>query len=219
MLTAHYALAAIVKARQPQLPLWSLLLASMLPDIVFVLLYFAGIERMTPVQGTQGYYGDMVSVNIEWSHSLVSVLVMSLVAGLAAMVAWGRRNGAVIGVMVLSHWLLDFIARRSDMPLLPGGGDGGVRFGLGLWQIPWLVLVIELTLAVLGAFMYYHAAMQRAVLAERQESRDRGERPGYTDTQAPPAQGYRQSAVAAAAALFVLLAATLIADLLICFPL
>ena len=223
MLAGHYALAAIVKSRQTQLPLWALMLATMLLDLVFLVLYFAGIEKMVPVAGTRGYYGDMVGAYIDWSHSLVSALIISVIAGIVTMIFWGRRNGVIIGAVVFSHWLLDFMVHRADLAILPGNANDLPRVGLGLWQWSWIVAVIELVMVLVAAYMYYHAAMQSAVLAERQESRERGELPGYSTPARPAAgseaAGYRQQALVAAVVMAVMLVGTLVADLLLPFTL
>src|SRR5687768_4027561 len=227
MLAGHFALAAIVKSRQTQLPLWSLMLATSLLDVLFLALYFAGIEKMVPVilriDGRADYYGGMVGMYIDWSHSLVSAIGISLIAAIVTMLFWGRRNGLIIGAVVFSHWLLDFVVHRADLAILPGNANDLPRVGLGLWQWPWLAALIELALVLLGAYMYYHAAMQSAVLAERQESRERGELPGYTTparlAAGSTAAGYRQQALVAAVAMAVLLVGTLVADLLVPFTL
>jgi hypothetical protein len=223
MLAGLFALAATVKSRQTQLPLWSLMLAASLLDIVFLVLYFAGIEKMVPVEGTSGYYGDMVAANMDWSHSLVSALVISLIAAVVTMLFWGRRNGLIIGAVVFSHWFLDFVVHRADLAILPGNANNLPRIGLGLWQWPWVAAIIELALVLVGAYLYYHAAMQSAVLAERQESRERGELPGYSAPARPAAgvsaPGYRQHALVAALVMAILLVVTLLANLLVPFSL
>jgi hypothetical protein len=215
MLAGHYALAAIVKSRQTQLPLWALMLATSLLDVVLLILYFAGIENTV--------FASYGGGEVDWSHSLVSALILSLVAGIVTMLFWGGRNGVIIGAVVFSHWLLDFVAYPAHLAILPGNANDLPRIGLGLGQWPWLVTLIELALVLVGAYMYYHAAMQSAVLAERQESRERGELPGYT-TPARPAEGstaagYRQQALVASVVMAVLLVGTLVADLLIPFTL
>ena len=70
---------------------------------------------------------------------------------------WGSRGGIVIGAVVFSHWLLDLIVHRDDMPILPGNA-GDVRVGFGLWKVEWVSITIEAALLLAGAFLYWRAA-------------------------------------------------------------
>ena len=200
MLAGHFGLAAVVKARQPQLPLWSLMLATQLLDVIFLVTYALGVERLDPVQGTPGGYGNLI-ITADYTHSLVGALAISLLATIVTWVFWGRRNAIVIGAVVMSHWLLDMITHRSDLAILPGNAGNLPKLGFGLWQWPWIVAAIELGLCLAGAYMYYHASGRAAIQAER-----RREKAGE-----PPA-GYRQNALVASVVLAVSLVATLVAD-------
>jgi len=200
MLAGHFGLAAIVKSRQPQLPLWSLMLSTQLLDVLFLALLPFGIESYGNLEGTQGGYGNVL-LNAQYTHSLAGALGISLIAAIIAMVAWGRRNGIIIGSLVFSHWLLDLPVHRPDMPVLPGNAGNLPLFGFGLWDIPWLTAAIELILVLAGAFFYYHAAMRSAVRAERQE----------TKAGATP-RNYRQQALVTSVLMLVFLVATLAGD-------
>lgn len=202
MLAGHFGLAAVVKSREPQVPLWALMLSTQLLDVLFVGFFAFGLERLEPAQGMDGGYGEYI-IHAVYTHSLVGALAISLVAMVVAMVAWGRRSGLVIGLVVFSHWALDFLVHRPDMPVLPGDAGGLPRLGLGLWSIPWLTFALELLLVLAGAYLYYHAAMRTAVRAERQDAKA-GSAP----------RGYRQQALLASVLMFVLLLGTLIGDFL-----
>lgn len=207
MLAGHFGLAAIVKSRQTQLPIWALMLATSLLDLIFLALYLLGIEKIV---------GDLAGVRMDWSHSLVGTLGISLVAAIVTMGFWGRNNGLVIGAVVFSHWLLDFLT-LADLAILPGNTGGLSRIGLGLWQWPWLVFVIELALALAGAYLYYYAAMQSAIRAEREEVRAKGALPGYNEPARPANTVHRQQARVASLVMLALLIGTLLADLLMPF--
>jgi hypothetical protein len=51
---------------------------------------------------------------------------------------------------VLSHWVLDVISHRPDVPVLPGGP----YLGLGLWNSVTATLVVELAMFAGGLFLY-----------------------------------------------------------------
>jgi hypothetical protein len=202
MLAGYFGLAAIVKSRQPQLPLWALMLSAGLLDLLFVILYFAGVESYKVVPGTEGGYRIFTA---DYSHSLVGALVISLVALIIAWVFWGRRNGLVIGAVVFSHWILDFITHKGDLAILPGDA-AGLHIGLGLWTIPWAAIAVELVLALVGTYLYYHASMRMAVKLERQQSKIGA---------AVPSGTYRRNALDATMVMLVLLVGTLAADLFV----
>src|SRR5690242_13783230 len=144
MLAGHFGLAAAVKARQPQVPLWSLMLATQFMDVIFIPLYLMGIETIENAPGTNGGYGNLI-IHAIYTHSLVGALALAVIALIAAAIPWGMRNGLIIGGMVFSHWILDLLVHRGDLPILPGSLNNGLpTLGLGLWQIAWLSALVEL---------------------------------------------------------------------------
>ncbi len=58
----------------------------------------------------------------------------------------------VLAVCVVSHWLLDLIVHRPDLPLYPGQST---KFGFGLWNYPLLSNIIEVAIFVAGVIIYY----------------------------------------------------------------
>ena len=161
MLVGHFGLAAAVKSRERAAPLWALMLATAFLDVIFVPLYLAGIERIFPVPGTRGGYGQGI-IHADYSHSLVGAVVIAATFGLVAAIPWGRRVGAVLGAVVFSHWLLDLVVHRADLAILPGAAGGLPRLGFGLWQIPAAAAAVELALVVGGAYLYWRAALRTA---------------------------------------------------------
>jgi len=206
MLAGHFGLAAVVKAREPQIPLWALMVSTQLLDIIFIVLYAVGVEKIVPVEGSSGGYGQLIGRNFDYTHSLAGALILSLIAMVVAGIPWGRRNGLIIGAMVFSHWVLDLLVHRPDLAILPGNAGDLPRIGLGLWAIPWISIGMELVLILVGAYMYYHAAIRSAVKAERQEAKAGAATPGF-----------RQQALIAALVMLVALVGTLVADVLVPF--
>jgi hypothetical protein len=151
MFAGHFALAAGVKSARRTPPLWSLMLASQLLDVLFVPLYLAGIETIEKV-GAGGYGGGVIHAN--YSHSLVGALILSAVALLAGGLAWGRRSGWILAGVTFSHWVLDLLVHRADLPLLPGNWGNLPTLGLSLWQYPVLTASIELAMIAVFTAMY-----------------------------------------------------------------
>jgi membrane-bound metal-dependent hydrolase YbcI (DUF457 family) len=159
MIAGHFGLAAGVKGRERQVPLWALMLATVWLDIVFAPLLAAGVETIETVPGTSGGYGKAI-IHADWTHSLVGALVLAALFGLVAARSWGRRAGIVLGVVVFSHWLLDLVVHRADLPILPGNAGDLPRLGFGLWKAPAVSILVELALVVAGSWLYWRAAVQ-----------------------------------------------------------
>lgn len=155
MIAGHFGLAAGVKGREPMVPLWSLMLATSWLDVVFIPLFLSGVETIEPASDATGPYGASV-IHANYTHSLVGAVLLSAVFGAVFAALWGRRAGVVLGLVAFSHWILDLVVHRSDMPLLPGGG--GMTFGFGLWRYPATSAAIELVIVLVGAWLYWQAA-------------------------------------------------------------
>jgi hypothetical protein len=158
MITGHFGLAAMVKARAPYVPLWALMVATVWLDIVFVPLLLAGIETFQPAAGTHGGYGNAI-IHAPYTHSLLGALVLSALFGAAFARAWGTRAAIVLGLVSLSHWLLDLIVHRTDLPLWPTAWSTSPLFGFGLWRIPWATAGVEFILVAAGSWWYWRAAL------------------------------------------------------------
>ncbi len=126
MLLGHAGAALAAKPAAPEVPYPVLLLAADGLDLVCFGLAAAGIERIQarPVPAS------MQTPSYPWSHGLAAATTWSAAAGAVAAHHYrNRRTGGVIALLVLSHWLLDFIAHAPDLPLLL---DGSPKVGLSL---------------------------------------------------------------------------------------
>lgn len=152
MFAGHFGLAAAVKSRTPEVPLWALMLGTQLLDIAFVPMLLSGKETMETVSGEAGYGQNII--HADYTHSLAGALLIAVVAGLVAQWLWRKRSGLVIGGIVFSHWILDLLVHRADLPILPGHADGLPLLGFGLWQFPAISMALEGLLVLSGAVLY-----------------------------------------------------------------
>lgn len=160
MFIGHFAVAFAAKKVAPKASLGTLVFATVFLDAVWPVLVLLGIERFRIVPGYTAI-NPFEFLHYPWSHSLLMTLVWALVFAFVYAGLKGDRAGAIwVGIAVASHWLLDFITHRPDMPLYPGGGE---RLGLALWQ-SW-----QATFAVEG--LMFAAAI--ALYARFTRSRDR----------------------------------------------
>jgi membrane-bound metal-dependent hydrolase YbcI (DUF457 family) len=168
VIAGHFGFAAMVKARERRVPLWALMLASVWLDIVFVPLYLTGIETIALAPGAHAGYAAAI-IHADYTHSLVGAALLAMIFAWAGAVPWGRRSGVVLGLVVLSHWVLDLIVHRADLPLLPGNAGGFALLGLGLWRWPVASAAVELALVIAGAWLYWRAARTVSRAARRGE--------------------------------------------------
>ena len=152
MFVGHYSAAFIAKRLEPRLPLWSLLLAVQLVDVVWAVLVLLGIERATIDFSLPG--NPLVLSYMPYTHSLPATLLWSVLAGLIGMLIWsgGKRKLALavtLGFTVASHWLLDLLVHRHDLALW----GSSHKIGLGLWNLPLLSFGLEVIL-LLGSVWF-----------------------------------------------------------------
>jgi len=129
-------------------PLWAGFLAVQFIDIIFALLAIAGLEGETRIVD-----GMPLSV-IPYSHSLLSSLFLAAIGG-GLFKLFRPKSGAkgfwVVFGLVFSHWVLDLIVHRPDLPLWPGSS---VELGFGIWNYPIPAFLFEIGL-LLAAFIYW----------------------------------------------------------------
>ena len=149
MLIGHYAVGLLGKRIEPKLSLGTLVLAVMLPDLLWCVFLIAGTEHVRVKPGVPFTAGmraldALEAPDIVYSHSLVMGAVWGALLAILYLSQRGNKRAAwVLFAAVLSHWVLDFASHPPDMPLSPGMD---ARVGLGLWNS------IPATLAVEGAF-------------------------------------------------------------------
>lgn len=157
MLAGHFGVAGIVKAWRPGIPMAALLVATQLPDLVFLPLSLAGLEAMEAAEPGLSGYGSLL-ITAEYSHSLVGNLFLAALVGLLVHLflrqRWGRDAGLVLGAVVFSHWLLDLLVHRPDLPVLPSDAGTFPLLGLGLWETPAASAVAEGALVLAGVVLY-----------------------------------------------------------------
>lgn len=159
MITGHFGLAAGVKSRATEVPLWALMFATVWLDIVFVPLFLAGVETLSPAPGAHAGYGGAI-IHADYTHSLVGALLLSALLGWVSSIRWGRFSGVVIGLVSFSHWVLDLVVHRPDLPILPGNVLDLPRLGFGLWRYPAASAAVELVILIAGAYLYWRAALK-----------------------------------------------------------
>ena len=162
---AHASIGLMAKSIAPKAPLWALLAATQVPDLLYFGFSAAGIEN--PGVSTTDFTRGLVTSSLPfypWSHGLLMCIVWALVvAAIAFLLTRYRRTSLVIGAMVFSHWLLDFIV-YSTLPLFFNNSQ---LVGLGLLNSrTGLVLGIILEISLIaGGIIIYWLTKKRKMLA------------------------------------------------------
>jgi hypothetical protein len=152
MFVGHYGPSYAIKSIGGPLRLWVLFIAVQLLDVGWSLLVFLGIEKVRIVPGiTASNPFDLYYM--PYTHSLVAAIGWAIAATILCKVLLNLRNwsaGILVGAAVFSHWVLDFLVHRRDLPLY----DNAAKVGLGIWNYPIIALSLE-TLLLFGGMMLY----------------------------------------------------------------
>jgi membrane-bound metal-dependent hydrolase YbcI (DUF457 family) len=152
MFIGHFGVAFGAKKYAPRVSLGFLFLACQLADLIWPSLVLLGVESFKIEPGNT-VLTPLNFSHYPYSHSLLGLFIWGLLlAGLYALLhRGGVRAAVVIVLVVLSHWLLDFLTHRPDMPLT---FTGNTLVGLGLWNYPVAAVSIELLLYAAGIWLY-----------------------------------------------------------------
>ncbi len=159
MFIGHYALGLAAKPLAPRVSLGTLFLACQWADLLWPTLVMAGVESFS-IRPRITAVTPLDFRSYPYSHSLAALLLWGVLLGLIYRLVTGApwRSAVVICALTVSHWLLDVIVHRPDLPLTPGTG---ARLGLGLWHSVPLTLAVEFALYAAGAALYLRTTVAR----------------------------------------------------------
>jgi membrane-bound metal-dependent hydrolase YbcI (DUF457 family) len=151
MFIGHFGVAFGSKKIDPTVSLGTLILAAQLLDLVWPLLLLLGAEHVRIDPGNTAYT-PLEFYDYPITHSLLLVLLWSLLfGGLYYAIKRRTRGALVVGCAVLSHWVLDFLTHRADLPIFPWGQSYA---GLGLWNSVPATVLVEWTIFIAGVLLY-----------------------------------------------------------------
>jgi len=153
MFIGHFAIGFAAKKFAPRSSETVLVAAPLLADVLWPVFLLLGWEQVRIDPGNTRFTPfDFISY--PWSHSLLMLCVWATVFGGVYYAITCYWTGAIaIWIGVVSHWVLDWVTHRPDMPLYPGGP----RYGLGLWNSIAGTMVTELLMFAVGVWMYLRA--------------------------------------------------------------
>jgi hypothetical protein len=163
MFIGHYAVGLASKNLAPRASLGALIAAPILLDLLWPVFLLVGWEHVS-VEPNSNPFLRLAFDSYPLSHGLVAVIGW---ATLFAALYYGFTrywNGAiVIWIGVASHWLLDYVVHRPDLPLYAGGGR---LLGVGLWTHRWWAIAVEAVLFAAGIWIYLQQTKAKDKIGE-----------------------------------------------------
>ncbi len=154
MFVGHYGASFVAKSLEKRIPLLWLFIAVQLVDIVWAVLVLLGIEKVRIIPGITAT-NPLDLYYMPYTHSLLAAVVWSGAAFAAYRSGLRPRSSAaalLVAACVFSHWVLDLVVHRPDLPLY----DDASKVGLGLWNRPILAFGLEAALLFAGLLVYFH---------------------------------------------------------------
>ncbi|MFZ1685475.1 MAG: hypothetical protein WAU88_15265 [Candidatus Zixiibacteriota bacterium] len=158
MFIGHFGVGLGAKRVAPAVSLGTLFIAAQFLDLLWPTLLLIGTEHVA-LSPTPTRTMPLDFVDYPISHSLLVVGLWSLLLGTGYWFIKRRKVAAItVGLLVLSHWLLDLIVHIPDLPLYPGNSP---MVGLGLWRSPIATTIAEGGFFVVGMALYLKSTKAR----------------------------------------------------------
>ena len=157
MFIGHFAVGFGLKRAAPRTSLGILIASTVWADILWSIFLLLGWEHVRIAPGDTKFT-PFDLYDYPWSHSLFMTLVWAL--GLGLLYRALRRDQAgswAIALGVISHWILDWLTHRPDMPVYPGGP----KLGVHLWNSITGTMTVELLMLTVGVWLYIRTTRAR----------------------------------------------------------
>src|SRR3954468_18052954 len=163
MFIGHFALGFDANGAAPRLSHAVLFAAAQFADLLWPVLVALGLEQVRIDPGNTAFT-PLDFVSYPYSHSLLMLCVWGALFGsVAAFVTRNAAAGVVVAALVVSHWILDVLTHRPDMPLYPGSA----KLGLGLWNIVPATMTLEVLMFLAGVWVYMRSTRARDRIGRR----------------------------------------------------
>lgn len=155
----HYGVSLGLKKADKNINLGLLFFASQFVDILWAVLVLLGIERADIVPGITAA-NPIDYTYYPFSHSLIASLIWTGVLYIIFRVlptkpgSQKSKVALVMATAVLSHFFLDLLSHRPDLPLSIGDSP---KIGLGLWNFVLVSYIVEGLIFFIGLWLYMRA--------------------------------------------------------------
>jgi hypothetical protein len=151
MFIGHFALAFASKKVDAKPSLGTTFLAAQFLDLLWPFFLLAGIEKVEIDPGNTAFT-PLNFVSYPYSHSLVAVIIWGILFGILHFLIFkNSKTALLLGLLVISHWFLDLLTHRPDLPL---GLAEHTKVGLGLWNNKIATIVVEVLIFAAGCYLY-----------------------------------------------------------------
>ena len=151
MFVGHFGAGLAAKKVNSKISLGIYILAAQFIDLIWPILILTGIEKVVVEPGNTAFT-PLNFVSYPFSHSLAAVVGWGVLFGIVYYLFKKDWKGSLLlGLLVLSHWVLDLIVHRPDLPLVPGSD---IKVGLGMWQSVPVTVIFELAIFAAGIFLF-----------------------------------------------------------------
>lgn len=151
MFIGHFGLGFAVKKASHKPSLGTAFFATQFIDLLWPFLLLFGLEKVSIDPGNTAFT-PLNFISYPFSHSLVAVLLWSLLfGGIYYLVKKDRKSAFLLALLVLSHWLLDLIVHRPDLPL---SFSEETKVGFGLWNNKIMTIIVEMLIFFGGVMLY-----------------------------------------------------------------
>ena len=155
MFAGHIGAGLAIARVERRVNVGAFIAAALLLDLVLWLFVLLGWESVTiPADFTATHQPAFV---FPYSHGLLASLAWSAIAAVGASVGYARLQAArwhvaaLMAAAVFSHWLLDALVHRPELPL---AGAASAKVGLGLWDGMPVALAVEAAIVVVGLLLF-----------------------------------------------------------------
>ncbi len=154
MFIGHYALALTAKRDETLPSLAIMFVAVQFLDLLWPIFVLSGIETFEIDPGNTAIT-PLNFTHYPYSHSLFMSIIWAALFGIAYYGFTKNKKGSLLlGALVMSHWGLDLLTHRADLPISP---FGDIKLGLGLWNMPYLETILETGMFAMGSLIYYRS--------------------------------------------------------------
>jgi hypothetical protein len=157
MFAGHIGAALAIGRAEPRVNVGVFIAAALLLDLLLWIFVLLGWELVSiPADFADTHQPEFI---FPYSHGLLASLLWSALAGvlgcvLCSPVKTKWRVAALVAIAVLSHWALDAVVHRRELPL---AGPGSRSVGLGLWNNMPAALGLEATIVIVGLCLFIPA--------------------------------------------------------------
>lgn len=158
MFLGHFGAGLAGKAIDQKPSLGTLFFAAQFIDLLWPIFLILGIEKVS-INPQSTVVTPLDFIYYPFTHSLIGVLFWALLfGGTYYLIKRNFKTSLIMGALVLSHWFLDLLVHKPDLPLTT---NNDYLVGFGIWNSLVLTLIVEFLIFVTGAYLYLRYTTQK----------------------------------------------------------